>query len=143
MSVHHRLLGGLYAACIGIVAGVIYHHYAAVGKSDAVYNAGRGGYKVKVIFPFQTFLDYLHVKEPKEPAAEPEPEGGGGFGFEGKGRVVETQLFQSVPKITVTGAVSRVYAGENLESYAMVVLQNAGYAAIHRAGYHAGDFSAL
>ena len=76
---HIRLFGGLDCGRVGVVSRVVKLKGAPVRKVQLINNAGRGGNKVKVVFPFKAFQNNLHVKQTEEAAAEAEAQCGGGF----------------------------------------------------------------
>ena len=46
---------------VGIVGRVVHRYRLAVCKHKFVLDARSGGNKVKIIFPFQSLLDYFHM----------------------------------------------------------------------------------
>ena len=71
-----------YLGWIRVVCGVVYHLHGAVSHLYLVYNGGRGGDDVEVVFALDTLLDYLHVEQSEESAAEAESQRNGGLRLE-------------------------------------------------------------
>ena len=71
---YHRLLRRSDKRRIGIIGRIIYINSAAVGKIYLINNRRSGSNKVKIIFSFKPFLNYLHMKQSKKAAAEAETE---------------------------------------------------------------------
>ena len=94
---------------VGVVVRVIDHDDAAVGLDYLIYNAGQGGYKVKVKFALKALLNDLHVQHAEEAAAEAEAKRHGALRLEGQGGVVELKLFECVAQVGVFAAVLGVY----------------------------------
>ena len=111
---------------VGVVEGGVDLDLGAVGLGDLVDDVGRRGDEVEVIFPFQPLHDDLHVKKPQEAAAEAKAQGDGIFLDEGHGGVVELELFQGVPEVTVLTAVGGVDAGEDHGLYGLVAGKRLG-----------------
>ena len=110
---HIRLFGGLDGGGVGVVSRVVKLNGAPVRKVQLINNAGRGGNKVKVVFPLQTFQNNLHMKKPEEAAAEAEAQGGGGFRLKAEGGVVQGELVEGVPQVGIFRAVKGVNSGVN------------------------------
>ena len=120
MSVYHRLVRLCYLGGVGVVCGVVYHFEGAVGHFYLVDNGRRGRDDVEVVFTLNALLDYLHVEEPEESAAEAESQRDGGLRLEAQRSVVELELFQRVAEVYVLCAVRRVDAAEHHRVYLAV-----------------------
>ena len=112
-SLYHRLLCGGDNRRFGIVCGVVDINRFSAGEVYLIDYRGGGGYKVKVVFTLQTFLNYLHMEQTQKAAAESEAQSNGSLRLKGQGCVVEAKLVQSVPQIAVAGSVGRVNAAEH------------------------------
>ena len=90
--------------------GIVHHFHIPICPDNFVDDVGRGCYQGKVIFPFQTLLDDIHMKESQKAAAETKPQGGGSFRLKHEGSVVELQFFQGIAEIVIIGVFHRIKA---------------------------------
>ena len=96
MDVHKGLLLLGDLGGVGVLGGVRDGLDLPVGEGDPVLDAGGGGDKVEVEFPFQPLSDDLHVQQAQKAAPEAEAQRRAVLGLVGQGGVVQLQLFQRV-----------------------------------------------
>ena len=70
MSLHHGLLHVLYLRNAWHIAWIIQPCFATVGKLYFIYDAWACGNKIQIKFPLKAFLNYFHVQQSQEAAAE-------------------------------------------------------------------------
>ena len=122
-GVHNGFLHLLNLRRVRQVGGIVHPDLGAVGLDDLVDDAGRRGHQVQVEFPFQPFLDDLHVKQAQEAAAEAEAQSHRGFRLVEQGGVVELELAQGVLQVLVPGAVRRIDAAVHHGGHLLVPRQ--------------------
>ena len=87
--------------------------HLAIGRGDAVTDAGRGGDQVDLELALQALLHDFEVQQAEKAAAEAEAERGGIFGLEAEGAVVEAQFFEGVAQQAVLVRFHRIEAREH------------------------------
>ena len=95
---------------IGHVGRIGQIHTGAVRLVYLVNNAGCRGHQIQIVFPLQPLLDDLQMEQSQKPAAEAKAQRHRGFRLVKQRCVVELELLQRIPQITVLGAVSRIHA---------------------------------
>ena len=91
------------------VGRILHHlHCCRPFMHNLVNNARRGSDHCQIKFPFQTFHDDLHMKQPQESAAESEAQCCRGFRLKVECRIIDLQLFQGVLDILVLLALCRI-----------------------------------
>ena len=93
--------------------GIVHQFDIPVGLVDLVHYVGGRGDQVQLVFPFQPLLDYIHVEQAQETAAEPEAQSGRGLRLKEQGRIVQLELFQGIPQVVVIRILHRVQAAEH------------------------------
>ena len=63
-----------YGRRIGVIGRIVDRYGLAVCKLEFIFNARSGRNKVEIILPFKALLNYFHVKQSQESAAEAEAE---------------------------------------------------------------------
>ena len=81
MGLYHGLFHVFYFGNSRQVAGVVYPHFLAIGALYFVNYAGAGGDQIQIELTLQALLNYFHMKQAKEAAAEAKAQRHGGFGL--------------------------------------------------------------
>ena len=124
MSVGKGLFAIIYICGVGIIGRVINLDHSAVGKINLINNGRNGCDKVKIIFPVESLLNNLKVEQTEKSASESKSESTRGFGFIRKRCVIKLQLFKSVTKNLIIGAVGRIKSAVNHGIYLTVAGQS-------------------
>ena len=98
---------------LGQEGGVVHFPERAVGKRDAVDDAGIGGDNVHAVLAAESFLDNFQMEQAEEAAAEAEPQRDRGLRLIHERGIVQLQLGQVRLEMLVIGGVDGVNAAED------------------------------
>ena len=82
--------------------------------NDLINHRGRSGDEIEIVFPFQAFLDDLHVQHAEEAAPKAEAQRLRCFRLEAQRSIIQAELFQCLAKGIVVRGIDRIEAGKDL-----------------------------